>query len=247
MKRAFDISRLAVLIILVAVTFICTSCGGAESVDKPITVKWVNGEMDFGHGTMYVTSFTGDSATIEQGEAGLKYLFSISPNTAGPELTSINTSGVELAYMDKYKNMYYWRDYGATRFNAALEVAPDTYYCVQTFIGGNPPELVAKYTYDYLNKINLSLAPEVYCDFGAFKFGSEGVAIEVRDTGAIVTGVISVTVDSKGATEPVEVIDQKGKKAKMTVSHTDKYDYYEYGGYCIQVIAGLNPGDYLRF
>jgi hypothetical protein len=204
---------------------------------------WDNGAITYKGKDTGLTEYTGSTATAEMGSGGLTYNFSLDTDCASVVNITPNNQGVEEADMDKYKGMYYYQEYLGTKFTGAIEVADNAYSVCQVYLEGLNAELVAKYVKEYLDSFYMTNG-SFYVDFGSFTFGTGYDQIKLTSSGASITGTIKVTQDTKGATTPY-TFTQGDKTYNMNMTSTDKYDYYEYDGFLIQIAKGISIEEYI--
>lgn len=228
-----------------SVTLLLTACSSYDPV-ADITVGWENGEILYDGKPTGLTEYSGDSASASPGQGGLTYNFSLDTDTVSVENISVNIQGITSDNMTKLKGKYWYTEYLGSVLTMASEVADSTYMVCQAYVENQSPDLVATYASNYLDSFRLTNG-HVYVDFGPFVFGSGYDYIKVTKSGASISGVAKVTYESKGCDTPYTLqVDDKTTVSLMT-KNTEKYTYYEYEGYCIQMASGLDLNTYVKF
>lgn len=231
--------------LILLVSLICLTGCSNTSPDQPITVKWENGVTSINNKAVTFTEYGGYYASIEGGLGG--YIFRLNLDTA-KDVTTLteNTQGILEENMYKYKDMFYYTEFLGTQFTMAKNLGNDNWSVLKCITDrSDDPALVATYGAEYINNIPLT-NNQVYVDFGDFKLGNDYDAVIVRQDCALITGVIKVSQGSKGCSEPYTLI-QEDKQYQLMKLSGEKYDYYEYGGYLIQIAAGLQIENYITF
>ena len=234
------------LTLLLTVVLILTGCSNSYDPAKEYTMTWNNGDIQYDGVSTGLSMYHGYEASIEGGIGGVDYYFTFEEGVVTPDAISINTRGVTTENMDKYKGMYYYAQNNGTLFVGLLEIAKETYMVCQAPVSGTQ-EVTATAAYDYMQKFKLSNA-YYNVDFGDFTFGDGYSPIKMTPEYCSISGVGKVSLGSKGATEPYTVTSADGKKSwNLTHTSTDKYDYYEYNGYLIQIAKGFAVESYIQF
>ena len=220
-----------------------TGCSSAGPTDN-ITVGWESGVIKFGNKASELTEYNGSTAQIANGFSGLEYNFSLD---SAPDVTSItlNAQGIQEENMDKFKSWFMYSEYLGSVATYVKSLGNDYWFCCQVVTNGTDSTAIAVNVDKYGSVIQLTNGV-VNCDFGPFVFGNEYETVTVRSDGALISGLIKVSEMTKGGTENVVFVQNNKEYAAMKMS-TGKYDYYDYEGYCIQVVAGIDPLQYITF
>jgi hypothetical protein len=221
-----------------------TGCSKGNNVNADVTVKWDNGVIYMNGKATEVTSYNGYSATIENGNLGLTYLFSLD-NAKDVTNISVNTQQILEENMDKLKGKFYYSEYLGTKLTMASNVGGDDWIVCQVYTDGNPTATVANFASNYIDTLQLT-NNQVYVDFGEFEFGNTSDVVEVRTDGAVITGVAKVSREDKNCVDPVTII-QNDKEYHLTKRSAGNYEYYAYNGYTITMATGLDINNYITF
>lgn len=233
------------MLLLMMLSVLLTACSKYDPLGD-YTCGWENGMVMFGNTPLAISEYKGYECRIENGNGGLKYIFTLDTNAKDPSNITVNRQGITMDNMTKYKDKYYYLEYLGSMMTMVKPVIEGQAYAVcQVTIKGTDANAAAKYVSDYMDTIKLANGT-LYCDFGSFVFGNDYSEIVVKSDGASVKGTIKVSPGSKGATTPVQLTQGK-KTIDMVMTSTEKYDYYEYDGYLIQVVKGILPTDYITF
>lgn len=231
--------RLTILSILIVL--LLTGCSSYDPA-KEVKVGWSDYHITYNGKPTELTEYTGYQAKVEFGNGGQDYNFLFEPSTADASNISSNTQGIMLSDMNKFKGKWYYTEFMGSKFTMAQNIADNTFQTCQVVLSSTV-ELTAKYASDYMDTFCLTEV-NYRVDFGDFYFGSGYEMPKITQSGASISGIAKVSVDSKGASEPYEFI-QGNKTYSMMRMSTEKYDYYEYNGFLIQVASGINLGDYI--
>lgn len=231
------------LALLILVVMLLQGCSSSYDPNGPLTMEWENGSIKYKGKDTGLTAYYGYSAEAIGGQGGIDYNFSLDTDCASVANITPNTQGVEEADMSSYKKIKYYQEYLGTKLTAAEEVADQTYNVCQCYLNGNNPELAIQYVGQYMDNLRMTNG-SFYVDFGPFTFGSGYDSIKLTNEGASVSGTIKITQGSKGAATPYTLTQDK-KSANMMMTSTEKYDYYEYEGYLIQIAKGIDLSTYI--
>lgn len=231
-----------------SLTLLLTACSnGGYDPNGDVTIGWQDGVIMYNGKPTGLTEYIGYQAKVTAGNGGIDYDFTLDTDTATVTNITPNTQGIEEANMNKYKGKYWYTEYLNTKFTMADQVADKTFMVCQTYVNSLTPELVASYASEYMDSFKLTNG-NVYVDFGLFTFGSGFDIVKVTTTGASVTGTAKVSKESKGCDTPYTYTSPDGKQViNMMSKSTEKYNYYEYDGYTIQLASGLDLGTYIKF
>lgn len=225
--------------------FLClTGCSSKADPNGAVTIKWENGVTSYNGTVFAVDEYNGYSAYTESGEGGLSYTQSIDSAKDVTHIT-VNAQGVEEENMTKYKGCFWYTEYLGSMFTMAKDLGNDNWSVCQVVTNGTAPELCATYTEHYVSNVPLTNG-QVYVDFGSFIFGTDYDVVIVRPTCALITGVAKVSQGTYDCNTPVSVM-QNNKEYQLMKGSSAKYDYYMYDGYLIQLSAGLDPAQYIKF
>lgn len=233
---------------IISLLMICVLClMGCSKVGDPtddVTVKWDNGTIIVNGVETDLTEYKGYEATIEFGNGGLDYLFTLDYATDVTNIT-INTQGIMEENMDTYKGKYYYTEYLGSKLTMANDLGDDYWNVCQVLTNGLSAPMVAAYVSDYMDKLTLTNG-QVYVDFGSFKFGNQFDAVVVRNDCALIVGIAKVSQGYFDCTQTVSVY-QNDKEYQLMKGSSSAYDYYMYDGYLIQIAAGLDITQYITF
>lgn len=233
-------------LLLMTLSVLLTACSSKYDPRADYTCGWENGQVKFGSKAVPVDEYNGYTYTLKGGNGGIDYYFTVDTSAKDPSNITVNTQGITMDNMTAYSGKHYYLEYLGSLMTMTSSLGPDNGYMIcQANITGMDANLIAKYMSDYMDTIKLTES-YLYCDFGPFTFGNSFSEIVVRSDGASVKGVIKVSPGSKGATTPVQITSGK-KTVDMLMTSTEKYDYYEYEGFLIQVAKGVSPAEYLTF
>lgn len=234
--------RLVVTFLLLAICL--TGCSSKSNPAKDVTIKWDNGKMSYNGVEFVVDSYTGYAATVENGQGMLSYRLTIDSATDVTSIT-VNTALIEEEKMTKFKGGFYYAEYLGSRLTYAKEIGKDTWAVCQVTTNGTDLSLSATYAEQYVSSVPLTNG-QVYVDFGDFIFGTAYDSVEVRPNCALISGVAKVSQDTHECNTPVTVV-QNNKEYQLMKGSSAKYDYYQYGGYLIQLSGGLDISNYIKF
>lgn len=229
------------IILLMGIVLLLTGCSKYDP-NKEVNVGWSDNRITYDGNPTDLTMYAGSVAEAKPGNGGQEYYFSFEPGAADASNISANTQGVLMQDMEKYNGKWYYTEYLGSKFTMAQEIAENTFQICQVMITSTA-DLTAKYSSDYLDTFYLT-GLNYKVDFGDFYFGSGFEMPKITQEGASISGIAKVTKDTKGATEPYEFY-QGDKTYSMTTTSTEKYDYYEYNGFLIQVASGISLSDYI--
>lgn len=230
------------IILLLGIVLLLTGCSKYDP-NKEVKVGWSDNHITYNGKPTELTSYTGVNAEAIPGNGGLDFYFSFEPGCADASNISLNTQGVLVQDMVKYNGKYYYTEYLGSKFTMAQQIAANTFQACQVVGSSATVELAAKYASDYMDTFCLTEL-NYRVDFGDFYFGSGYEMPKITQAGASITGIAKVSRDSKGAYEPFEFV-QDDKTYSMTKMSSEKYDYYEYNGFLIQVASGISLSDYI--
>lgn len=230
--------------ILMTCALCLTGCSSSVSPTSDITVGWENGVISIGGKATSLTSYSGYEATIEGGNAGLTYNFSLDNATDVTNL-SVNVQGIMEENMDKYKGKYYYTEYLGSSLTMADSLGNDMWEVCQVLTNDLAANMVATYASDYMDTVKLTNG-QVYVDFGKFTFGNQYDQVTVRNDCALISGIAKVSNGTYDCTQTVSVT-QNNKEYQLMKGSSSKYDYYTYEGYLIQLGAGLDITQYITF
>ncbi len=222
---------------------------GCSSYDPAanITVGWQDGAITYDGEVTGLTEYTGYSAAVTGGEGGYDYQFTLDTDCKTPDQITANTQGITTDNMSKYKGNLYYTEYLGTKITVISEAAEFTYKVCQAQITSGGEQLAATYASNYMDKFELTNG-NILCDFGPFVFGSGFDNMKVTTSGASISGTAKVTKESKGCSTPLTItIDDKGNTITLMTKESEKYMYYEYEGYTIQLAKGLDINTYVKF
>lgn len=232
-------------LLILLLSLICLTGCSKNDPNAPITLKWKDGAVTFGGDQIYFTEYTGNECVIEAGQGGYKWVLRIEDAKDVTTLPS-NSMGILEENMDTFKKKFYYTQYLGTQFTMASSIGDDMWAVCETIIERETnAATIAAYASDYIDMIPLTYN-QVYVDFGGFIFGTEYDTVKVRPDCALISGIIKVSADPHDCTEPYTVI-QDEKEYQLMKSSGAKYDYYTYDGFTIQIAAGLNISDYIKF
>ena len=229
----------SLLILLMMLSVLLTACSSKYDPNMPYTCKWENGMVKCSGNPIAVESYTGNIATVNG------YNMSLDMNAKDPSNILVNTQGVTLDNMTKYKDKYYYLEYLGSKMTMVKPIIEGSVYMVSQAVVDGDEGLTSKLMSDAMDSINLTNST-LYCDFGPFTLGNDYSEVKVTSEGASISGQIKVSLGSKGATTPVQITSGK-KTVDMMMTSTEKYDYYEYEGYLIQIAKGLSLSEYITF
>lgn len=237
MKRMLTILLLCVLCI--------TGCSkSAADPNSDVVITWENGQIMYDGEDTGLTKYSGYQATIEGGKGGLTYEWMLD-NAKDVTNITINYQGILQEDMDKYRGMYYYSEYLSSKITCAKEIAPETFLVCQVVLNDVQPATAAAYVSEYMENIPLTNG-KVSVDFGDFTFGNDYDVIEVRNDCALILGTAKVSKGTYDTTSTVSVI-QDNKEFQLQKGSSTKYDYYVYNDYVIQLAAGLDINNYIKF
>lgn len=228
-----------------SVILLLTGCSEYDP-NGNVTVGWENGEILYDGKPTGLTEYYGNTARVEGGQGGLTYEFSLDTDTVTVENISCNTQGILETDMTKYKGKWYYSEYLGSKMTMASEVAESTFMVCQVYVGQQSSDLVATYASNYLDAFRLTNG-YVFVDFGPLVFGSGYDIVKVTNQGASISGVAKVTYESKGCDTPYTLQVDDKTSVNLMMKETEKYVYYEYEGYCIQLSKGLDLNTYVKF
>lgn len=228
-------------ILLLGIVLLLTGCSKYDPT-KEVKIGWSDYHITYNGKPTELTSYSGSVAEIIGGNGGQDYYFTYDPSAADASNINVNTQGILIQDMEKFKGKWYYTEYLGSQFTMAQQIADNTFQVCQLVLSSTP-ELTAKYTSDYMDTFCLT-SLNYRVDFGDFYFGSGYEMPKITQTGASISGIAKVSMDSKGATDPYEFA-QGDKTYSMTTTSTEKYDYYEYNGYLIQLAKGISLSDYI--
>jgi hypothetical protein len=224
-------------------TLLLTGCSSYDPTAN-ITVGWEDGKITYKGKDTGLTEYKGYEATADRN--GEVYHFILNTDTATAANISVNYQGVEEANMDKLKGKFYYTEYMGTKLTMAHKVADKTFTVGQVGLVSSTKELAATFMSDYMDSFRLTNGYSM-CDFGPFIFGSGYENVKVTTDGASIPATAKVTKSSVGCDVPMEVvIDEKGKTMSMMTKETEGYTYYEYEGFTIQLVKGLQFSTYVK-
>ena len=231
-------------LLLMTLSVLLTACSSKYDPRADYTCKWEAGSVKFGGTAVQVSEYNGYDCTIENGNGGVTYNFTLDTTAKDPSNITVNTQGITLDNMSSYKDKYFYLEYLGSLMTMTKSLGADNGYMVcQANIKGMDSNLIAKYMSDYMDAIKLTEG-FVYCDVGPFTVGNNYSQLVIRPDCCLVAGVIKVSQDTKGATTPVQVT-LGNKTVDMMMTSTEKYDYYEYEGFLIQIAKGVSPSEYI--
>lgn len=235
--------KIAALTVLLSL--ICLTGCSKTDPNAPVTVKWENGTTSIDGNTVYFSEYSGDTARIENGLGGYTWDLSIDSAKDVTTLTE-NVQGILEEDMEQYKGKFYYQEYLGTQHTMAALIGEDTWSVCKTFTDRDADAtVIMTYASDYIDNIPLTYNL-VYADFGDFILGNEYDKVKVRPDCALISGIIKVSMDPHETSEPYTVV-QDEKEYQLTKASGSKYDYYTYGVYTIQIVAGMNIQDYITF
>lgn len=229
------------IILLIGIVMTLTGCSKYDP-NKEVKIGWSDYQITYNGKPTELTKYEGPSAEVVPGNGGQDYYFSYEPGAADASNISANTQGVLMQNMTKYNGKWYYTEYLDSKFTMAQQIADNTFQICQVMIM-QTPDLTAKYASDYLDTFCLTEL-NYRVDFGDFYFGSGYEMPKITQDGASISGIAKVSVGTKGASEPYEFIQGDKSYSMMHVS-TEKYDYYEYNGFLIQIAGGISLSDYI--
>ncbi len=229
------------MILFLVIATLLTGCSKYDP-NKEVNVGWSEGKITYNGKPTELTMYHGSVAEAIPGNGGQEYYFSFEPGAADASNITANTQGVLVQDMTKFEDKLYYTEYLDSKFTMAHQIADNTFQICQVMLSSTP-DLTAKYASDYMNTFCLT-GMNYKVDFGDFYFGSGFEMPKITQTGASIAGIAKVSKDTKGATEPYQFV-QGSDTYEMTKTSTEKYDYYEYNGFLIQVAGGINLADYI--
>lgn len=231
--------------VLIIAGTILTGCSSGYDPNQPLTMGWDSGTITYKGKPTGLTEYKGSTAMVTGGNGGIDYSFSIDPGCATVTNITANNQGIEEANMSTYKGKYYYLEYLSTKMTMAKKVFDQTYMVCQLYTNGLNEQLLAQYCSEYMDSFQLCTGG-YYVDFGDFIFGTGYDIINMTNAYVSVTGTVKISLDSKGCSEPYTFTNQDGKKSvEMYRTVGDKYTYYEYNGYLIQIANGIDPNMYI--
>ena len=233
-----------VLASILSLTLLTGCSKGNNNVDSDVTVKWENGIIYMNGKATDITEYNGYTAKIANGNLNLSYGFSLD-NAKDVTNLSVNVQQILEENMDTIKGKFYYTEYLGSKLTMAENVGNDNWIVCQVYTDGNPAATIANFASNYIDDIQLT-NNQVYVDFGEFKFGNTYDVVEVRSDCAVIKGVAKVSLEDKGCTDPVTII-QDDKEYQLTKKSAGNYEYYSYGGYTITIATGLDVGNYITF
>lgn len=228
--------RNIVICILLLLLTVIAGCGASYDITKDITIEWDNGPMYKGK-AIPTTLYRGYEATIEAGNGGLTYNFTLETDCVDPADITVNTQHIETANMDKYKDLYYYTEYLGSKLTAIKKVDDKAYLVCQTFTNGLSPQLIAQYIAEYAKAIPVTNGC-IIVDYGTFTFGTGFELLNVKHDYVTITGTAKVSVGSRGGSETYTWM-QGDKQFSCKVLRDKKYDFYDLDGYTIQLAKGV--------
>lgn len=229
------------MILLASIVLLLTGCSKYDP-EKEVNVGWSDYHITYNGKPTELTSYSGMTAEAAPGNGGQDYYFSFDPGAADASNITENTQGVLVQDMQKFGGKWYYTEYLDSKFTMAQQIADNTFQVCQVMLVSTV-DLTAKYASDYMDTFCLT-GVNYRVDFGEFYFGSGYEMPKITQSGASISGIAKVTQDTKGASEPYEFV-QDNKTYSMMYTGTEKYDYYEYNGFLIQVAKGINLSDYI--
>lgn len=229
------------IILLLSIVLLLTGCSSYDP-NKEVKVGWADGTITYNGKPTQLTMYMGTVAEANPGNGGQEYYFSYEPGAADASNISANTQGILMQDMVKYNGKWYYTEYLGSKFTMAQEIASNTFQICQVMLTSTT-DLTAKYASDYLDTFCLTEV-NYKVDFGDFYFGSGYEMPKITNEGSSISGIAKVSVGSKGASEPFELV-QGDKTYTFMKTSTEKYDYYEYNGFLIQLAGGISLSDYI--
>ena len=230
------------LALILLLCLLLTGCSSGINSSKDLTVKWDNNVIMVDGKETKITSHRGYAATVE--DNGITWEFTLD---SAKDVTNIsaNVQGILEENMDKYKGCYYYTEYLGSRITMAKSLGNDEWLVGQAYTNNLPAATVAAYGAEFMSSMKLT-NQQLYVDFGSFVFGNDYDLVEVRQNKALISGVCQVSKDYHECTQPV-VITQDNKEYQLMKSSSTRYDYYTYDGYTIQIAAGMDLSNYIKF
>lgn len=233
------------LLILLASLLLLTGCSsGSGNVSKGVTVKWRDGVISFNGKDSDLTEYGGYYANAAGGKAALDWQLKLDTATDVTNITD-NVQGILEENMDKYKNMFYYTEYLGSLFTGAESKGGDNWYIVRTATNGLSPSAIAAYAKEYINSVPLTNG-SVTIDFGSFTLSSQYDVVIARTDCCLITGIIKVSKGYYDCQNPVSIMQGK-KEYQLMKGSSANYDYYMYDDYLIQISAGLDITQYIKF
>lgn len=220
-----------------------TACSSGINTQKDLTVKWENGVIIVDGKETALTSHKGYEATVEDSN-GLSWTFYLDNAKDVTNITP-NSQNILEENMEKYKGYFYYTEYLGSRMTMAKSLGNDDWIIGQCLTNNLPAATVASYGAKYMDSLLLT-NQQLYVDFGSFIFGNTYDAVEVRTDKALISGVCQVSTAYHECTEPYVVV-QDNKEYQLMKSSTSRYDYYTYDGFTIQIAAGMDISNYIKF
>lgn len=233
-----------VIPVLLVFVLLLTGCSSSQDISDNVTVKLENGVIKFGNTATSFTEYKGYTASVTGGMGGIDYTLTLDSAVDVTNIT-VNVQGIVQEDMDTLKGKYYYTEYLGSRFTMADNIGGDDWIVLQCTTNNLPAATIANYASNYIDEIKMTNA-QVYVDFGDFIFGNDYDEVIVRTDCALISGVAKVSVGTYNTTSSVTVV-QDNKEYQLMKGSSNKYDYYTYGNYVIQVAAGLPVESYITF
>lgn len=231
-----------ILLILSMLAMCLTGCSKKVGPTDNIVVGWDNGTITFGGEVSDVSEYYGSTAKALVG--GNEYNFALD-NAADVTTITLNAQGIQEENMNKFKEWFYYSEYLGSMATYAKSLGDDYWMTCQVVTNGMDATAIAA-NVDKQGKVLQLTSGVVNCDFGPFVFGNEFETVSVRKDCALIPGLVKVSNVPKGCTEAYTFV-QDNKEYAATKMSTGKYDYYDYEGYCIQIVAGMDVQQYIKF
>ncbi len=238
------------LIFILAVSLVgCGKKAVTETLDSPLTLEWKDGVIYYDGQPTDIIEHAGYYAKVTNPGNGATYTIA-KDNATDPSQLLINTEGVLEENMNKYKETLWWTLYLQSIFVQIKDYGNDNWKTAECATEGRPAESLTIAGLEYMDNIPLT-DKYVVCDFGEFTASSEWDEAFVKESGYVIKNVIKVTSIDK-MNLPVECNESymlySGSGAyEWKVGHTQKFDYYTYGNYAIQIAAGVSIDAYITF
>lgn len=242
MKKIFPI-------LLIMLSIICSGCSSSKyDPTKEVTIKFVDGQFDFGDGGVTVSEYDGLTCSIKDdvGKGGVSYELALDLDATDVTTIGLNTQGILESNMDKYKDAWYYAEYQGSVYTMVKKVG-DNYATCRSSPSNMSPELLVTYMYEYLSTIKLTSA-NTKIDYGTFVVGNDFDVIQLRTDYACIPNLIKISQDtSRDMTDSYDIV-QGDKTYTLQHTATDKYEYYRTeDGFTIQVTKGADITSYITF
>lgn len=235
---------LAIMLMLLVCLTGCSSGARSFGPEDDVTVTWTDGVLYFGKDASMASEYKGFSAIYGPDTTGCVFNLAIDSAKDVTNIT-VNTQGILEENMDKHKDAFYYQEYLGSNFTMAKSIGNDTWSVATTNPKGMAVTLVATQAYNAIDTIPLT-NKQVYCDFGKFVVGTAYDLLTVNKEGCSIDGLVKVVKKDYTGKEPFTLTVGEST-ISMTKASTEKWDYYAYDGFLIQVAKGLDVTQYVKF